>query len=136
MCSLSAYTAIKTTCKFCVNLATRQKQRTKGTSVELNHYQREAAEFAVPLAKNLNYLIPGLAAEAGEVAGVFAKAVRKGLDPDKAKILDELGDVLWFVALTAKQIDVTLEDVARANISKLYIRAINNTIDSVEKRNE
>lgn len=102
--------------------------------MELNEYQRRAMDFAVPKAKCLEYLIPGLAAEAGEVAGVYAKAVRKGIPISREKVVDELGDVLWFVQQTALQVGATLEEVAINNIEKLYQRRLNDTIDFVGKR--
>lgn len=36
--------------------------------------------------------------------------------------MDELGDVMWYVALTAKGLGYTLEDIANHNIEKLSSR--------------
>lgn len=75
-----------------------------------------------------NYTYPalGLAEEAGEVAGKFAKAVRDnaGVIDEKRKqeIVKELGDVLWFVAELCTSLGVTLEDVAQKNLDKLASR--------------
>lgn len=44
------------------------------------------------------------------------------------EFMKELGDVLWFVALTAKQKGYTLEDVARMNLAKLAKRKAEGTI--------
>ena len=62
----------------------------------------------------------GLAGEAGEVADQYKKHLFKPgneLTPDAA--LDELGDVLYYVAIRAYQLGVTLDDLSRANAEKL-----------------
>lgn len=72
--------------------------------------------------KAFEYLVAGLCAEAGEVAGKFAKHWRgdKGLKYEN--IADELGDVLWFIAVISKEMGIPLSDVARANAYKLASR--------------
>ena len=90
----------------------------------LNEYQEAAARTALPTAKTLSYLVPGLAAEAGEVAGVWAKFIRDhgDLTAVNAKLKKELGDTLWFIALIALGIGLKLEDIAQENIAKLASR--------------
>jgi NTP pyrophosphatase (non-canonical NTP hydrolase) len=100
----------------------------------LNEYQRRAFHFALPTAQKLEYLIPGLAGEVGEVASVYAKAVRKGIPIDRQALLDELGDVLWFVAVTSYILGSTIEEVGEMNIQKLTKRKQDNTLDAVGKR--
>ena len=76
----------------------------------------------------LDYTYPalGLAEEAGEVAGKYAKAVRDCngvVDGERREaIKKELGDVLWFVAELSTQLNLTLEEVMAANIEKLTSR--------------
>ena len=68
----------------------------------------------------------GLAGEAGEVANLAKKVYRDGegrLTPEIHKALvDELGDVLWYVSQLAYDLGVTLEGVARDNVQKLSDR--------------
>ena len=87
----------------------------------LNEYQQSALVFQLDSAKNISYLITGLAAEAGEAAGHYAKQVRDGVDK-KDLILKEVGDVLWFCAAIADYYDVGLDEIGAANISKLESR--------------
>lgn len=104
----------------------------------INEYQKEAhktADYIVPAVTDgdvlvmTDYVYPalGLAEEAGEVAGKYAKAVRdcNGIIDDERRdaIVKELGDVCWFVAELATLLDVTLEDVMQHNIDKLRSRA-------------
>lgn len=88
---------------------------------ELDEYQLEAWESALPSAKNLDYLILGLASEAGEVAGKRKKQMR-GDSLDDSDMLKELGDVLWYVAGIATLLDCDLCEIAQQNIDKLNSR--------------
>lgn len=95
--------------------------------MKLNDYQDDARATCLDTAKNIPYLVTGLTAEAGEVAGKFAKYLRDGnglkdfLVVEK-EMIKELGDVLWFVAILSEELGVTLEQVAQQNIDKLYSR--------------
>ena len=64
----------------------------------------------------------GVAGEAGEVADLVKKEYYHGHPRNYAKMLEELGDTLFYVAVTAHYYGFTLEDVARANNEKLQAR--------------
>tara|TARA_R110000824_G_scaffold8429_8_gene38210 strand:- start:2358 stop:2687 length:330 start_codon:yes stop_codon:yes gene_type:complete len=96
--------------------------------MELNDYQEEAKKTAIyPHAgQNIIYPVLGLCGEAGEVAEKIKKAIRDeggAISLERASALKyELGDVLWYVAIIANELGVTLDDVADANIEKLASR--------------
>jgi NTP pyrophosphatase (non-canonical NTP hydrolase) len=107
--------------------------------LQLNDYQKIAHETAdYPEGKvidtkegvehYINYIYPalGLAEEAGEVAGKYAKAVRDNAgvidERHKQEIVKELGDVLWFVSELCSSLGVTLSKVAQKNLDKLSSR--------------
>jgi len=75
---------------------------------------------------NLYYPALGLAGESGEVCERVKKLIRNkdGVMDEffKNGIKLELGDVLWYIANMAREIGVTLEDVAQSNINKLVDR--------------
>lgn len=110
--------------------------------LDFNEYQKKAHETAsYPCgtigedAHAVNYLYPalGLAEEAGEVAGKYAKAIRDNngvvFDHDReTAIIKELGDVMWFVAELATCLGVKLEDVAQKNLDKLASRKARGVI--------
>lgn len=77
----------------------------------------------------------GLAGEAGEVVDLLKKHLGHGHPLDKAKLEEELGDVLWYVADVATHYGLDLDDVARANIRKLTRRYPNgfNKADSLAR---
>lgn len=64
----------------------------------------------------------GLTGEAGEVADYVKKVVAHGHALDSDKLAKELGDVLWYTAVMADAIGLTLEAIAAQNIVKLKAR--------------
>jgi len=64
----------------------------------------------------------GLAGESGEVADVVKKHVFHGHELDRTRALEELGDILWYVAFTARTLGSSLSAVADANVRKLAAR--------------
>lgn len=102
--------------------------------MEFKEYQDfiDETAFYPDAGKNLVYPILGLAGEAGELANRYKKILR-----DDAGILTlaaaddlfkELGDCLWYIAATAKEMGATIEDIARLNIIKLNKRREENTV--------
>ena len=96
--------------------------------MDLDEYQRGALPTASPRDKRneLLHLVLGLVGESGEIAEKFKKWVRD-LDSeesriDRADIAKELGDVLWYVAVLADYLDLSLDDIAAANLAKLASR--------------
>ncbi|MBU2667430.1 nucleoside triphosphate pyrophosphohydrolase family protein [Actinoplanes bogorensis] len=96
--------------------------------MELDEYQRRALFTAAPRDKQneLLHLVLGLVGESGEVAEKFKKWVRD-LDSDESRIdragvAKELGDVLWYLAVLADYLDLSLDDIATANLAKLADR--------------
>ena len=68
----------------------------------------------------------GLVNEAGEVAGKIKKIFRDKngeISPESREALKaELGDVLWYLAQTCTELDLSLDEVAESNITKLLDR--------------
>jgi NTP pyrophosphatase (non-canonical NTP hydrolase) len=92
--------------------------------MDFSAYQQEAAKTAI--YTDPTYPVLGLAEEAGEVAGIVAKAVRDNsgeLTPQHVERLKkELGDVLWMVAMIAYEWAIPLGEIAQANLDKLRDR--------------
>jgi NTP pyrophosphatase (non-canonical NTP hydrolase) len=95
--------------------------------MDINHYQFEASTTAnYPREKGMEYTILGLNGEAGEVADKYKKIIRDKesviIYKDTQELAKELGDVLWYVAMLAKELGYSLEDIAQMNIDKLRSR--------------
>lgn len=86
-------------------------------------YQQRAVKTAIyPISAQVTYPAMGLANEAGEVLGKVKKIIRDGTY-NREQIVDELGDVLWYAAALARDLDVSLTEVAYRNLMKLEDRA-------------
>lgn len=64
----------------------------------------------------------GICTEAGELQDMVKKHVIYGKPFDRLNIKEELGDILWYVALAADAYGFTLEEVMQRNIDKLQAR--------------
>lgn len=67
------------------------------------------------------HALHGIASEAGEIHGIYQKEYQ-GHALDKAKIADEMGDLLWFLAELSDAIQIPLDVIAVHNIAKLRDR--------------
>jgi NTP pyrophosphatase (non-canonical NTP hydrolase) len=95
--------------------------------VEFSEYQRLSRRTAqYPRQAWLAYPALGLAGEAGEVAEHAKKAIRDDggnvSAERRAAMAKELGDVLWYVAQLASELELELEEIAQANLEKLLSR--------------
>ena len=89
---------------------------------QFDAYQDFTDETAIyPPEKGIEYTALGLASEAGEYAGKVKKAIRDN-QWDTEAMAAELGDVLWYVARAAAELDMCLSDIAAMNIEKLLSR--------------
>jgi NTP pyrophosphatase (non-canonical NTP hydrolase) len=97
-------------------------------------YEMKAGQTAIfPKHKALEYLALGLTSEAGEVAGKVKKLIRDGEDVEgfelkKIAIASEIGDVLWYCAMMAKEVGVPLDEIMKENLKKLHGRKIRGTL--------
>jgi NTP pyrophosphatase (non-canonical NTP hydrolase) len=95
--------------------------------VEISEYQRLARRTAqYPREAWLAYPALGLAGEAGEVAEHAKKTIRDDggvlSDERRAAMSKELGDVLWYVAQLASELELDLDEIAQGNLEKLLSR--------------
>jgi NTP pyrophosphatase (non-canonical NTP hydrolase) len=77
------------------------------------------------------YYALGLTGEAGEYADKIKKSYRlegyrTPLDPKAAAL--ELGDVLWYLTMSAAILGFTLEQIAEMNVEKLIARRNKGTL--------
>ncbi len=99
-----------------------------------NEYQEKAIQTEImQRSKELSAHDPafvakilGLSGETGEIMEKFKKIIRdkegKISDEDKQELVKELGDVLWYVSAIAEYLGLKLDEVAAANIQKVFDR--------------
>ena len=97
-------------------------------------YENLAGQTAIfPKDRALEYLALGMTSEAGEVAGKVKKLIRDGEDVEgfemkKLAIASEIGDVLWYCAMMAKEVGVPLNTIMQENLRKLHDRKERGTL--------
>ncbi len=86
---------------------------------------RATAKYPV-IGHGVIYPTLGLVNEAGEVAGKIKKIFRDndGVigEAERQALKSELGDVLWYISQVCTELDISLDEVAEANIAKLLDR--------------
>lgn len=93
--------------------------------MEINEYQKLAMRTLNPeLSKNdvLINAAMGLCGESGEAIDIVKKWFAQGHELDREKLAKELGDIAWYLAEAATAIDMSLDDIFKANIEKLMKR--------------
>lgn len=94
-----------------------------------DEYQKQALTTAVntyePLMAKTIWAM-GVAGEAGEVVEKWKKIVAykdgKTTQEDVDELAKELGDVVWYIAVLAHTLGLSLEDVMQRNVTKLKSR--------------
>lgn len=92
--------------------------------MKLNEYQalaRRTQNHELLMCEKESHALHGLSGEVGEIHSIYQK-IYQGHNKDYNKIIDEMGDLLWFVAELADALCVSLDHVAEHNIEKLRKR--------------
>jgi len=115
----------------------------KASAYTFDNYQDDAGTTAIypnageGINSAISYTILGLIGEAGEIANKWKKLYRDypalAENDDypsdiRDAIEDELGDVLWYCARLATELETSLGEVAADNYRKLYDRKSRNVI--------
>lgn len=101
--------------------------------MDFNEYQfRTRLTATYPQDRAIEYLVLGLASEAGEVAGKYKKIIRDndGIITDELMLAlaDEVGDVLWYCSELATALKTNLGAIANRNVEKLQSRKARGVI--------
>jgi NTP pyrophosphatase (non-canonical NTP hydrolase) len=83
---------------------------------------RERCSYAGAPVLPLLHAAIGISTESGEILDVMKKHLMYGKDIDRVNIAEEVGDVLWYVAIILRSLDLSFEDVMEMNINKLQKR--------------
>lgn len=96
--------------------------------MNLSDYQNKALTTALypNMGSNPYYPALGLGGEVGEVLNKVKKIMRDHdgqiTDEYREALKKELGDVLWYVAALASELDLDLDEIAQLNLEKLASR--------------
>ena len=93
--------------------------------MKINEYQeatlRTANEMQLEYPLILNGVL-GLGGESGECLDIVKKHLFQGHELDTEHIAEELGDVAWYLAVSAHAIGYDLESILQRNVDKLKKR--------------
>lgn len=103
------------------------KNSDNGAEAELtaNDYQREALRTESGMSKEYPRLLNGLMGlngEAGECIDILKKHYFQGHPLDKEHLAKELGDVAWYLAVSADALGYDLNTILKMNVDKLRAR--------------
>ena len=93
--------------------------------MEINEYQELAMTTLNADLRKKDVLINsvmGLCGESGEAIDIVKKWLAQGHELDKEHLVKELGDIAWYLAEAATALDISLEEILKANIEKLKKR--------------
>lgn len=91
----------------------------------VNEYQLKALRTRNPMVLDELRIVEGvmgLAGEAGECVDLCKKSVFQGHELDHEHLAKELGDIAWYLAISADAIGYDLETIFQMNIDKLQAR--------------
>ena len=91
----------------------------KGIETTYMDFTGKTAKY--PKRREKEYLMIGLMNEAGEVGGAFKKEIRDHVD-NTDLIIDEMGDVLWYLTRLCDVYDIKISELMINNIDKLMSR--------------
>lgn len=97
--------------------------------MQLNEYQTRCLDTWQGDQRLIRSFL-GISGEAGELSEKIKKHLRGDYDVEelKSRCFKEFGDVLYYIAVAAHELDIDLNDIAQANIEKLAKRKAENKI--------
>jgi NTP pyrophosphatase (non-canonical NTP hydrolase) len=83
---------------------------------------QDILDSLTPEKCNQWHLASGISGEAGELSDAFKKYIVYNKPLDRENVIEELGDIEFFVEAIRQSIGVTREEVLDANYQKLCVR--------------
>lgn len=99
-----------------------------GMLVQYNEFVRSKCK---PLASNehLNHMCLGVAGEVGELIDPIKNHTIYGKDLDRANVIEEIGDLLFYVQGIINELDLDYNQILQSNADKLNKRYANGYSD-------
>ncbi len=86
---------------------------------EKKEYGFEALGKVTP---RIEHAVMGLVTEAGECMDALKKSKMYGKELDTVNLIEEAGDIMWYLALLSDELGVSFEQLWEKNIAKLRVR--------------
>lgn len=72
--------------------------------------------------QNLLHAAMGIGTEAGEMLDQFKRVIFYGKDLDVVNVKEEIGDLMWYIAILVRELDLDFNEILQLNIDKLKAR--------------
>ena len=108
---------------------------------DLDVFQEEALRTMrsdLPYELVCSNMCMGLAGETGETIDIFKKHIYQGKELDINDVIEEIGDILWYVANLCNVNKITMRECIESNIEKLRKRypngfTVKDALERVDK---
>jgi len=93
--------------------------------MDFDEYQKSAMRTKGWFPQEVEQMLAaglGIAGEAGEIVDELKKIFFHGRVLDKSKLIEEMGDELWYLALLCDALSISMDELATYNIAKLEKR--------------
>lgn len=71
---------------------------------------------------NLLHAAMGISTESGELMDAFKRKLFYGKELDVVNLKEEVGDIMWYVAILLRELDLDFNEILQLNIDKLQAR--------------
>jgi NTP pyrophosphatase (non-canonical NTP hydrolase) len=89
---------------------------------DLEDYSDIRARMGDEFNARLTHYLLGVGTEAGELQDALKKHLIYGKELDRANLIEEIGDLSWYVARTLELLGSSFEEAMNKNIAKLRAR--------------
>lgn len=86
---------------------------------ETKEYRFTATDKVTP---RIEHAVMGLVTESAECMDALKKSKIYGKELDTVNLVEEAGDIMWYLAILADELGVSFEDMWEKNIAKLRVR--------------
>ncbi|MCK9596684.1 nucleoside triphosphate pyrophosphohydrolase family protein [Candidatus Pacearchaeota archaeon] len=86
--------------------------------------KRTESPYDIPkdINKRLMHAILGISTESGELVDAIKKYIFYNKSLNNINLVEEVGDLLWYIAIICDVLDISFEEVMKKNIAKLRVR--------------
>lgn len=106
--------------------------------MKIELYQKKSSRTMKIDDSTVQHCCLGISGEAGEVIDLIKKSIYYNKTLDRAKVTEELGDLMFYIVNLASALDIRMDTVLRMNVDKLYERFPNgfSKKEAIERKDE
>lgn len=92
--------------------------------MDIETYKKAAERTLIDKGHDMNLLhaAMGISTEAGELMDAFKRKIFYGKELDVVNLKEEVGDIMWYIAILLRELDLDFEELLQLNIDKLRAR--------------